>query len=255
MKTIALKNPFDAPVYYEESVSSTMEAARSLADSGAPSGSVIMAGFQERGRGRAGRSWEAERGSALLFTLLLRCPDTEALPQALTLRTGLALALAIEEYAPALRAEIKWPNDIMLGGKKAAGILAESDGKTVYIGAGVNIFQSEFSPGLRNRATRIALALGITPGKDPEGHGFALLEKILAALHRELETARPWKDRLEARLYMKGKTVRFAPGGPDSDTVIEGVLQGVGSGGELLMAYSGGVKSFASGELRLYERR
>jgi BirA family biotin operon repressor/biotin-[acetyl-CoA-carboxylase] ligase len=187
--------------------------------------------------------------------------------------------------------EIKWPNDIMLGGKKAAGILIEADGKTVYIGAGINVFQKEFPPGLQDKATSIAQALGKRPGQDAAGPDrtgqdqafcaigleaaagqdsrFVLLEKFLAALHGELEAERPWQDRLEARLYMKGKPVRFAPGGPDSNLVVEGILKGIGPGGELLIAPAdgsptggltadgapmdgGGVKSFSSGELRVY---
>jgi BirA family biotin operon repressor/biotin-[acetyl-CoA-carboxylase] ligase len=270
MQTLKIANPFGAPVYYAECVSSTMDAARSLEASGVLSGSVIVADFQEQGRGRIGRSWEAGPGSALLFTLLLRYAGLDTLPQALTLRTGLALALAIEAFAPALRAEIKWPNDIMLGGKKAAGILTDSDGKAVYIGIGVNVSQKEFSPGLKDKAASIALALG-EGGKiaeTPESRP-ALLEKILKALHAELESGRPWLDRLESRLYLKEKTVRFAPGGPDSELVVEGILKGVGPGGELLIApvngastdgspensspeNSGEVKSFISGELRVY---
>jgi BirA family biotin operon repressor/biotin-[acetyl-CoA-carboxylase] ligase len=197
------------------------------------------------------------------------------MPQALTLRAGLALALAIEEFAPALRAELKWPNDIMLGGKKAAGILTEADEKTVYIGVGINVSQREFPPGLQSKATSIALALGGTPERNAvplEGAGqdlalhamdagltapysrFTLLVKILHAMRRELEAARPWRARLETRLYMNGKTVRFAPGGPDSALVIEGLLQGLGPGGEILIAAADGseVKSFSSGELRIY---
>jgi BirA family biotin operon repressor/biotin-[acetyl-CoA-carboxylase] ligase len=291
MKTIALNNPFGAPVYHVESVSSTMEAARALARSGAAPGTIIASEFQEQGRGRQGRSWTAKKGESLLFTLLLRYPEPGAIPQALTLRTGLALALAIEAFAPSLRAELKWPNDIMLNGKKTAGILAEGDGGDVYVGIGVNVFQKEFPPELRGKATSIAQALDETPGRKterkavdeaaagqdaaggaesagretclaaaletgpagPPDRRFVLLEKILDALYHELKAPLSWRDRLEARLYMKGKPVRFAPGGPDSELLVEGILKGVGPGGELLIAPAGGaVKSFASGELRVY---
>jgi BirA family biotin operon repressor/biotin-[acetyl-CoA-carboxylase] ligase len=237
-----------------------------------------MAGFQERGRGRIGRIWEAGQDSALLCTLLLRYPGLEAMPEALTLRTGLALALAIEEFAPGFRPEIKWPNDLMLDGKKTAGILTEADGKIVYIGMGINVFQRKFSAGLTNKATSIALALdrtGRNPGAGslqgvalraadletgPAGQDsrLVLLEKILDAMHREFESEAPWLDRLEARLYMKEKPVRFAPGGPDSEQVVEGILKGIGPGGELLLedaspAGDGGMRCFTNGELRVYE--
>jgi BirA family biotin operon repressor/biotin-[acetyl-CoA-carboxylase] ligase len=265
MQSLKIANPFGAPVYYAECVASTMVTARSLAASGSPPGSVIVSAFQEQGRGRTGRSWEAEPGSSLLFTLLLRYSGLAEMPRALTLRTGLALALAIEAFAPPLRAEVKWPNDIMLGGKKAAGILSEGDGGDVYVGIGVNLFQKEFPPELQGKATSIARALGEMPGQNAEHKAvseesvgqdrrFALLEKILDALYRELRSPLSWQDRLEARLYLKGKPVRFAPGSPGSDLTVEGILRGVGPGGELLIAPSGGgeVKSFASGELRVY---
>ncbi|MDR2049531.1 MAG: biotin--[acetyl-CoA-carboxylase] ligase family protein, partial [Treponema sp.] len=212
-------NPFGAPVYYRETVTSTMDEARFLAAEGAVSGTVMAAGYQRAGRGRAGRLWNMGRKESLPFTLILRYPAVTAIPQCLTLRTGLAVSLAIEDFVeavipsavPAGRVQVKWPNDIMLiqkdgYGKKAAGILAEAtgfagdSGGMVYLGIGINVAQKGFPPELEKKACSIAGTLY------PERSGlaalaaaacravlaenrFILLEKILARLYAELEVS------------------------------------------------------------------
>ncbi|MDR1858843.1 MAG: hypothetical protein LBQ69_05185, partial [Treponema sp.] len=116
MRRLAVPNPFNAPVYHEQAVSSTMDVSRVLAQSGKPHGTVITADYQRAGRGRVrGRSWDSSK-DGLYFTILLRYPRAEDIPPALTLRAGLAVALAIEDFAPALAGTVlvKWPNDIML---------------------------------------------------------------------------------------------------------------------------------------------
>jgi len=245
MKQLDLINPYNAPVYHEETVDSTMALSRILAKRGEPHGTVIAADFQEAGRGRIrGRFWLMERGSDLPFTVLLRYPCAEAIPTALTLRTGLAAALAIEEFAPALSGKvlIKWPNDIFIqemgAAKKVAGILTEADGGNVHIGIGVNVGQRQFPGFLQDKA----ISIGVAAEKR-----FVLLEKILAQLHAELEPAgradagnSDWRSRIEARLYKKGEQVHFAEGAADSGKTICGFLSGIGTGGELIIAQSGG---------------
>jgi BirA family biotin operon repressor/biotin-[acetyl-CoA-carboxylase] ligase len=269
-------------VYFEETVSSTMDVSRRLAAGGAPHGTVIAADFQEAGRGRtAGRPWLGDAGDNLFFTLLLRCGSFASIPAALTLKTGLAVSLAIEDIAPPLAGlvRIKWPNDVLVllsgGGRKIAGILCETDGSVVFIGVGVNTGQAEFPPGLSRKATSLNLALKelgpekasgdgaavFGPGGDPR---FALLELILGRLHRELEdppenSAHPavdrgWRERLERRLYMKDRRVRFIAGEADSGRPVEGLLRGVGPGGELIILPDDEdrERSFVTGELDLY---
>jgi BirA family biotin operon repressor/biotin-[acetyl-CoA-carboxylase] ligase len=276
MKLQTPVNPFGAPLYYFETLSSTMDEARRLAARGEVHGTVVLAGFQEAGRGRTpGRSWQADRGKNLFCTIILRYPGYSLVPQALTLRTGLALALAIEDFAPALtgKPRVKWPNDIMLGNRKTAGILTEGDGSTFYIGIGVNVAQTEFPEALRHKAVSIAMALGETAAagaldaaRSP-GAPRALLGKILARLHREIspeggvEENRPhgrgeesWRDRLEPRLYMKGQQVRFMAGAAGAAEPVEGVLEGIGPEGELLIIPPGesAPRSFVTGELAVY---
>ncbi|MDR1618039.1 MAG: biotin--[acetyl-CoA-carboxylase] ligase [Treponema sp.] len=307
MQRLDLANPYGAPVYRLASVSSTMDEARNLAAAAAPHGTVICADFQTRGRGRTGgRLWLGEAGESLFFTVLFRYGSFAAIPPALTLRTGLALSLAVEAFAPALTGmpRIKWPNDLMVrfpgGARKIAGILTESDGSAVFIGIGVNVAQTGFPEPIRHRAASIAQALAslaeapvsaappsaadtpVPPSAgaarrdtpvppqilSPESR-FTLLKHILARLHRELEEdgtdrgagrcdagpdGNTWRGPLEDRLYLKGERVRFIPGGTDSGQIVEGILQGMGPEGELLILPPGaaGPLAFVTGELDVY---
>ena len=275
MKVLNLKNPFGAPVYHEETVSSTFDTARVLAARNESHGTVITADFQEAGRGRTGRPWVTERGQNLLFTILLRYRDISSIPQALTLRAGLAVSLAIEDIVPALSGsvQVKWPNDVMIAVRnaqaagKVAGILTEADGKNVYIGVGVNVAQREFPEEYRCKAMSLIQALPegdlgpIGPRRRvptlTENARFILLEKILARLYGEIEAVREsgsWRERLVRRLYKKGETVIFAEGAADSSILIEGTLSGLGPGGELLIIPKGEKeeRAFVTGELRVY---
>jgi BirA family biotin operon repressor/biotin-[acetyl-CoA-carboxylase] ligase len=258
MTEISLSNPFSAPVFFQETTISAMLDIKDLAARGASHGSVVVADFQEAGRGRgAARSWQAEKGKNLLFALLLRYPGAVSMPQAPTLRTGLALCRAIEHIAPALkgRGRVKWPNDVMLpleqGYRKTAGILAEWDGQCLLVGVGVNVHQTRFPEDLWNKAGSIALALG---DDLPQDIRFTLLETFLNQLHADLEgpAASAWREKLEERLYLKGSRVRFLAGAADSGQPVEGLLYGLGEGGELLIQTEQGIESFAAGELEAY---
>ena len=259
MRLLDIHNPFKAPVYHEETVASTMEVSRLLAQNNAPHGTVIAADFQEAGRGRIhDRRWEMEREQALAFTILLRFPGS-SIPAALTLRTGLAVALAIEDFVPAGKALIKWPNDILLpfvhNGKqsalKAVGILTEADNDIVHIGIGVNVSQKQMPAFLSNKATSISIASGADyDSKDR----YKLLEKILSRLHDEIGSAAggsDWQERLEARLYKKGEQICFAKGAADSGDMVTGTLAGIGTEGELLITPPGEIVplAFTAGEV------
>ena len=285
MQQLCLSNPFGAaihtigaaihttgaPVYHAAAVSSTMDEGRLLAEQGAAHGTAFVADFQEAGRGRTrSRPWLADRGKNLFFTILLRYPKIEAIPQAMTLKTGLAIAKAVEEFAPPLtgRVRVKWPNDIMIdsGGsaRKIAGILTEGDGTRVFTGIGVNVAQTEFPPELRSKAGSIALALEAVGSGGPEPLSaesrFTLLEKMLVRLHAELETAQDgsgpgaWQNRLTERLYRRGEQVCFVEGAADSGREVRGRLTGIASGGELLIIPDGETeaRAFVTGELRVY---
>jgi BirA family biotin operon repressor/biotin-[acetyl-CoA-carboxylase] ligase len=168
----------------------------------------------------------------------------------------------VEDFAPALTGSVrvKWPNDLMIGSKKAAGILIEGDGETVYAGIGVNVGQREFPDHLQQKATSIALAQQ-APSPDSPGAPdprFKLLERILARLFEELEDPagdrEDWRDRLTARLYRINQPVRFLPGAADSGRSVKGLLKGIGPDGELLIIPDGETdpRPYITGELDLY---
>jgi BirA family biotin operon repressor/biotin-[acetyl-CoA-carboxylase] ligase len=273
MRILTRANPFGAPFYYFETISSTMDEARRLAAEDCAHGTVVAAGFQEAGRGRTpGRPWLGEGGKNLFFTIILRYPDYTGIPPALTLRVGLALSRGIEDFAPPLAGQVrvKWPNDIMIGCRKAAGVLTEGDHRTIRVGIGVNVGQTAFPEPLRSKAVSIAMALGEEAALPPEAP-LVLLEKILPRLHRELTPeeltsgeldpgadppGQSWREGLEERLYMKGERVRFMPGGAEdaAAAVVEGILRGVGPQGELLICPGEGSppQAFVTGELLVY---
>jgi BirA family biotin operon repressor/biotin-[acetyl-CoA-carboxylase] ligase len=132
-----------APVRYEEVTVSTQATALELASAGTPEWTLVAAGHQTGGRGRLGRTWSDEPGRALMVSVVLR-PELD--PRAgglLTLLAGTAMAEACRELGDAAAA-CKWPNDVLLDGRKAAGILAESsvgDGRFehVVLGIGANL--------------------------------------------------------------------------------------------------------------------
>jgi BirA family biotin operon repressor/biotin-[acetyl-CoA-carboxylase] ligase len=260
MQTLAIKNPFNAPIFYEKTVSSTMDVSRDLEKRGAPHGTVIAAETQSAGRGRgSGRVWLSETGN-LYFTVLLRYGGN--IPKAITLKTGLAVARAIEDFVENSKNRVlekpfmlvKWPNDIMINGKKIAGIIGEASGGTVFIGIGVNVNQTNFPDSLRDKAASLALVFdapkSAIEGKEKK-NCLILLEKILFYLSEEVSaTNNAWTDRLSARLYRKGETIRFRAGGVDSSRVVEGVLCGINADGELLIQIEGedSPEAFITGE-------
>lgn len=145
---------------------STNSRAVALAESGAPHGTVVCADAQTGGRGRFGRTWESPPGRNLYVSLLLRPSVEPAQAPQLTLVTAVALAAAVEA-ATGLSARLKWPNDLYLGGRKAAGILAEMSTDTdrlrhVVIGVGLNVNadRQDFPPGLRGKATSLKIQSG-----------------------------------------------------------------------------------------------
>jgi len=253
MTSLDINNPFGAPVYYSETVESTMDVSRGLAKNGEPHGTVIAAGFQKKGRGRlGGRVWLTEKNENLLFTILLRYPKIEDIPKAITLLTGIAVSHAVEDYAMQLKGSVtvKWPNDIMIGNKKAAGILCEASDGAVHIGIGVNFAQKKFPSSIEKKATSIAIALGIDIAPNER---FVLLEKILESFYNELiSTQESLKSRLEQRLYKINKKVVFIEGAADSGREIKGTLSGISETGELLIAVDGEQekRSFITGELK-----
>lgn len=173
---------------------STNDEAAAWARAGAPHGAVVVADAQEGGRGRFGRVWHSPPGENLYFSTVVRPPLSPREAPPLTLATAVAVAEAIaEELGASGVVELKWPNDVLQGGRKVAGILAEMTSRTapadrvdfVILGIGVNLNTLEFPEELADRATSLA-----------RGTGRAIDRDVFAAsLCARLEI---WHDRLVA---------------------------------------------------------
>ncbi len=139
---------------------STNDVAREQAEKGAPEGTLVIAEYQSRGRGRLGRFWHSPPGSGLYFSIVLRPRIDPTFFPRITLLAGVAVAEAIEETT-ALQPHIKWPNDLLLQGKKVAGILTELYGDItsprIILGVGINVHTrpEDFPPALQQSATSL----------------------------------------------------------------------------------------------------
>jgi BirA family transcriptional regulator, biotin operon repressor / biotin---[acetyl-CoA-carboxylase] ligase len=159
---------FFTPLEVVASVPTTMARAAELAAAGEPEGATVVAEEQTEGRGRLGRAWVAPPGSSLLLSVVLRPPMEREAVWLTVAAAGVALAEAVDVVAPgAAPAGLKWPNDLELGGRKAAGLLAEAhlEGDrlaAVLLGMGVNVGQGpgDFPPEVADRATSVSLAAG-----------------------------------------------------------------------------------------------
>ncbi|AEB10675.1 biotin--[acetyl-CoA-carboxylase] ligase [Desulfobacca acetoxidans] len=167
------------PVWHFMNLPSTNDMAKDLARQGNPEGSIIVAESQSAGRGRMGRIWESPPGGGIYLSLILRPPLPPAELPRLTLTAAVAVIQAIREVA-GLAADIKWPNDILLQGKKLGGILTEMETESdqmshVILGLGLNVNTTVFPEPVRRLATSLASA-----GK--RYSRLAILRSLLAAL-------------------------------------------------------------------------
>jgi len=240
-----------------ESVASTNDVAARLADEGAPEGTIVVAEEQTAGRGRHGRSWSSPAGHGLYLSLVLRPSVPFERIGELAFVASLAAAEAIGQVS-GLPAQIKWPNDVLLRGRKVCGILIEagkatgrhSDGATpraVIVGTGINVNTQTFPAEISETATSIALQAGRA----------IPLETVEQAL----------LSRLEAR-YTEYLAAGFAPilaawksldctvGGEITVNTTDGAVKGraaeVSSRGDLIVEHQDGTQTpVAAGEVIL----
>lgn len=172
------------PLFFVREVDSTNRLLREMAREGAAAGTVVMTDHQIGGRGRRGRSWTTPPGSSLLSSTLLRPLVWTARHTLLPIVTAVAIARTLETHL-GLQPEIKWPNDILLSGRKCCGILIESEWQhnkpTIIVGIGLNVNQTEEDFVDLPTATSLSL---------PQGKGM-MIERgaLLAVLLKQLERA------------------------------------------------------------------
>jgi BirA family biotin operon repressor/biotin-[acetyl-CoA-carboxylase] ligase len=233
-------------------VDSTQSVAFALAERGAADRTVVVADQQLAGRGRRGRSWSAPAGTSLLTSIIVRPRLPQALLATLSLTTAVAVGEALRRVT-GVDARLKWPNDVLVAGRKIAGILLESrmtgasggGGSTptipamvTIIGVGINLGQREFPPDLADSATSVAVETGRAPSR----------EAVLTAVLEEFDV---WRGRLEAE--------GFGPIREDwrrlSDTLgrrvavedVTGVAADIDTDGALLVDVGGSIKRVVAG--------
>jgi BirA family transcriptional regulator, biotin operon repressor / biotin---[acetyl-CoA-carboxylase] ligase len=244
--------------YYE--IDSTMSEAARLAAAKAPHGTLVVAEEQTSGRGRFGRSWFSPRGTGLYFTLILRPKLVPAATPVLTLLAGIAVSEAIHDtiddvigdLVEDVPIDIRWPNDVMIRGKKCAGILVEMTAQPervehAQIGVGVNVNQTAFPADIASEATSLRREAGRT---------FSRVEVLAAIMSRmELRYDQLLRDGAAAVVrrfgeissYAHGKRVRVT----DGPHVLTGETVGLSPEGMLLVRRDDGhTESILSGLVR-----
>jgi BirA family biotin operon repressor/biotin-[acetyl-CoA-carboxylase] ligase len=237
-------------ILYHPKVSSTMDIAKQAAKDGATEGTVVIADHQTAGRGRLNREWLAPPHSSLLLSIILH-PEPETLNR-LTMVACLAVARSIEKVT-GLKPAIKWPNDVLIGGRKVSGILSEADisGDSVsyaIMGIALNVnLDVTAIPEIAETATSLRMELGREVPR----------QKVLVALLNEsdllyaaLRSGEPIHQQWRERLETLGRRVTVRCG----DEVQQGYAEDVDEDGNLLLRHNdGSLSTLAAGDVTLRE--
>ena len=234
-------------------IGSTNTAAMEAASAGAPEGSVFLAEQQTAGRGRGGHSWHSVQSDGIYCSVILRpaLPPSEAL--LLSLAAGLALHAAVQKMDSRMQADLKWPNDLLIDGKKFGGILTEMNAEVtrvryVVIGIGINVNQTEFPADLREIATSLRMASGSTWSR------MELCAALLESLGREYRDflgKAEGRDSILRRFEEHSSSVRGRKVQIEEDGGFEGVTDGLDSRGFLRVRTAHAVKTVLSGTVKL----
>lgn len=243
-------------IVYEREVDSTNRLARDLAIAGAAEGTIVVAETQTAGRGRMGRSWFSPAGEGIYLSLVLRPRFQPSEAPKTTLLAGVALAEALIPVVPA-PVRIKWPNDVLAGGKKVAGILVEAaveidaiDYLIIGVGINVNTPPRRFPAELRDRATSLAAEAGRPVAR------VEILADFLGRFERHYDRVgregfgpviRRWRELSD----MAGRRVRVR----SFDRRLEGIISGIDDDGVLLLTGADGtVERVIAGDVEYIEQ-
>jgi BirA family biotin operon repressor/biotin-[acetyl-CoA-carboxylase] ligase len=248
---------FAGKLHFLPATDSTNTDALEAARAGAPHGTVYFADEQRAGRGRGDHTWHSAAGQGLYVSVLFRTPIPAVRLPLLPLAAGLAATEAIRAVA-GLVADLRWPNDLLIGARKAGGILVESKTDShsagggvafAVVGIGVNVHQRDFDPGLATEATSLDLESGRTI------HRQALLVALLKSLECETvglldaASAAAILARVEAAsTWVRGRQVSVH--GPQA---CEGMTEGLDTDGFLLVRTSRGPVRVQTGGMRAAE--
>lgn len=230
-----------------ESVESTNDEVRKLGETGAADGMIVLAEIQTAGRGRRGAAWFSPPGESLAFSILVRPQEPKALWPRLALATGLAVAEAIE--ASGVRAEIKWPNDVWIEGRKVAGILVEAGHDFAMVGIGINVNSMVFPQAVAETATSLRLETSMILSR-PEV--LSAVIRAFASRRRQIGEDFPrLVSSVSERCALTGKAVTLmTASGPR-----QGQVEGIAPGGELILRTGTGIERLIQAdEIRLLGR-
>lgn len=236
-------------ILYFDIIDSTNTKAKQLAEDGYPSGTLVVADQQTAGRGRRGRSWDSPRGMDIYMTLMLKPQINPNNASMITLVAAMAVAKAIQQVSD-LEVTIKWPNDIVINGKKVVGILTEMSAQIDYInhvvvGVGINVHNESFPEEIRETASSLLLESG-KRYKRAEIIEFFLeyfeeyYEKFL-----ETEDMSALMNEYDKMLVNRGRMVRVL----DPKEPFEGKAMGITKKGELIVDTWESRKLVSSGEV------
>jgi BirA family transcriptional regulator, biotin operon repressor / biotin---[acetyl-CoA-carboxylase] ligase len=241
---------FSRHLHHYYSVDSTSNVAMDAARDGAPEGSVFLSEQQSAGRGRGVNQWHSPR-SGIYCSLVLRptLPPAEVLM--LALAAGLAVQAAVQEVDPALSPDLKWPNDVLVRGKKFCGILAEMNAEPtrvryVVVGIGVNVNQTTFPQDLEASATSLRIASG------KEYSRLELCAALLKSFDREYRSLRNNPHAAILRRFAEHSSmVRGARVQVEENGGYQGTTEGLDSRGFLQVRTPEGLRTVLTGSVRL----
>jgi BirA family biotin operon repressor/biotin-[acetyl-CoA-carboxylase] ligase len=244
---------FDSQFHHFYKIGSTNTAAMAAAAGGVPEGSVFLAEEQTAGRGRGAHAWQSTRSAGIYCSVVLRpsLPPSDVL--ILSLAAGLAVRSAIEQVDGRAKIDLKWPNDVLIAGKKVCGVLTEMNAEAtrvryVVVGIGVNVNQPTFPKELSGAATSLRLATG------SEWSRVELTAALLKSLDREYRLLIEQKNARQSILrrfteessWVRGKQVRIEENG----SKIEGTTEGLDDRGFLQVRTAQGLQTILSGTVR-----
>lgn len=230
--------------WHFRNVDSTQTLAFALARMGAETGTVVRADYQSAGRGRLGRSWEVPAGTSLMFSTILRPEYPVHQLGSLSLAIADTLATVFAQYVEG-EIHIKWPNDVLIDGQKATGVLLQTrvlDALVAVVGIGINVAQQRDQ--LPEGATSLALAS--TRLIDAE----RLYDDVLAALNVMHDAWTPSLSsdvlsRIDSKLYLKHEQVTLI----GAEREVTGTILGIAPTGELRLVVNGHEQWISSGEI------
>jgi BirA family biotin operon repressor/biotin-[acetyl-CoA-carboxylase] ligase len=236
--------------YYK--IGSTNTQAMEAAAAGAPEGSVFLAEEQTAGRGRGAHTWHSARSLGIHCSVILRppLPPSEAL--ILSLAAGLAVHDAVRQIDSRVEPDLKWPNDLLINGKKFCGILTEMNGEAtrvrhVVVGIGINVNQTQFPDELQASATSLRLATGTDWSR------LELCATLLKSLDREyhhlLHKAEA-RESILCRFQERSTSARGRAVSVEENGGFQGVTEGLDSRGFLQVRTTNGLQTVLSGTVR-----